>query len=340
MAMRDLYICHTMLHLLTYLVRALRVGGGQAVWLADTLPDFDDLRRRTADADDLISRLRATGAFDEISLVDERLWPGIVTGPLAHLRNRRAYERAGCGPRLRAGRYRNVYICNDWSAIGRYLQDCRVPYILGEDTVASTLGPDQHIVYDQRAQPDFAARQKSGQGYLYWGDSRCCKAVESEDAARCTLFGPEKLVTFSRMAMFASLTEAEKAAVRRVFLHGALPENTDGATLLLPRSFVEDGLLDQQTQDAMFRAVAARYADGPLFIKTHPRDTADYVRLFPGAVILDRRMPSEVLNFCLPFKFRRAVTVQSLVLRGFTAAEETVHLSLEEALALVKETKA
>lgn len=45
-------------------------------------------------------------------------------------------------------------------------------------------------------------------------------------------------------------------------------------------------------------------------------------------------MPSEVLNFCLPGKFKRAVTVQSWVLRGFEAAEETVFLTLEEAKGL------
>ena len=116
-----------------------------------------------------------------------------------------------------------------------------------------------------------------------------------------------------------------------------LPEQAEGATLLLPRSFVADGLLTQDRQDAMFRVVAEKYAVGPLFIKTHPRDATDYGALFPGAVVLERTMPSEVLNFCLPFTFRRAVTVQSFVLRGFTAAEEKILLTLDEALALLDE---
>lgn len=88
--------------------------------------------------------------------------------------------------------------------------------------------------------------------------------------------------------------------MRGVFLTRPLPEDPAAladATLLLTRSFVADGLMDQDTQDAMFRAVAAKYADGPLYIKTHPRDTTDYQALFPGAVVLERTMPSEVLNF-------------------------------------------
>lgn len=320
----NLYICHTAYQVLVDLLRAGRAEGK---------PHTMVLSAAVADAEALAARLDKTGVVRTV-LVDETRWPGTVTGPLAAWRCRRAFEKL-CGWKLDHALYENIYIHNDWSVLGRYLQDCRAGYILCEDTFGSTLGPDQHLVTDQRAAPDFARKQKTGQGYLYWGDSPWCKAVESEDAARCSLFGPDKMVTDSKGALLESLTGDEKAMVRSVFLTRPLPEQAEGATLLLPRSFVADGLMTQDRQDAMFQAVAARYAVGPLFIKTHPRDITDYQALFPDAVILERTMPSEVLNFCLPFTFRRAVTVQSFVLRGFTAAEEKILLTLEEAQALI-----
>lgn len=320
----NLYICHTAYQVLVDLLRAGRAEGK---------PHTLVLSAAVADVQALAARLDKTGVVRTV-LVDETRWLGTVTGPLADLRARRAFEKL-CGWKLERSRYENIYIHNDWSVLGRYLQDCHAGYILCEDTFGSTLGPDQHLVTDQRAAPDFARKQHTGKGYLYWGDSPWCKQVESEDAARCTLFGPDKMVTDSKAALLQSLTDEEKAMVRSVFLTQPLPEQAEGATLLLPRSFVADGLMTQERQDAMFRAVAARYAVGPLFIKTHPRDTTDYQELFPDAVILERTMPSEVLNFCLPFTFRRAVTVQSFVLRGFTAAEEKIHLTLEEAQALI-----
>lgn len=79
------------------------------------------------------------------------------------------------------------------------------------------------------------------------------------------------MVTDSKAKLLESLTNDEKAMARRVFLTQPLPEKADGATLLLPRSFVADGLMTQAEQDAMFKAVAEKYAVGPLFIKTHPR---------------------------------------------------------------------
>ena len=320
----NLYICHTAYQVLVDLLRAGRAEGS---------PHTMVLSAAVPDTKALAARLEATGAVRAV-IVDESLWPGTVTGPLAHLRARRAFEKL-CGWRLDRDTYENVYIHNDWSVLGRYLQDCRAGYILCEDTFGSTLGPDQHLVTDQRAAADFAARQRSGKGYLYWGDSPWCIRVESEDAAKCTLFPAERMVTDSKAALLQSLTESEKAMVCRVFLTQPLPEKAEGATLLLPRSFVEDGLMTQAEQDAMFRAVAAKYTEGPLFVKTHPRDTTDYHELFPEAVVLERTMPSEVLNFCLPFRFARAVTVQSFVLRGFTAADEKILLTLDEAKALI-----
>lgn len=313
--MTDLFICHTAYQVLIALVRALRAGGADFV-LSAAIPEAAALGQR----------LQAAGAAQTAVIVDESLWPGTVSGPFAHARNRRAFENR-CGWRLNAADYAHIYISNDWSALGRYLQDCGAPYILCEDTVGGTLDPDQHLLEAQRAAPEGL--------YRYWGDAPRCVQVESEDAAQCTLFPPEKLTTFSKRELLAQLTGAEKIAVRRVFITQPLPEHAEGASLLLPRSFVLDGLMTQAEQDAMFRAVAAKYCSGPLFIKTHPRDETDYAALFPGAVILERTMPGEVLNFCLPFRFQRAVTVQSWVLRGFTAAEETIFISLDDAKRMI-----
>ena len=282
--MGDIFICHTLYHVLIALVRALRSRPGKSTLVLSTcVPEAETLRAKLLDA--------APDLWDAVLIVDEeKLDAQNSESDFYRLRHpfRKPYFTLPKG---------HVYISNDWSALGRYLQRERRVYTLCEDTFGGTLDPDQHLLDEQRANPRGP--------YRYWGDSPCCRTVESEDAAR-------------------------------VFLAVPLPEHVQGACLLLPRSFVLDGLMDQPTQNAMFAAVAKKYCTEPLFIKTHPRDTTDYSKLFPTAVILPRTMPSEVLNFCLPFKFQRAVTVQSWVLRGFTAAEEKVFVGLEEAEKLVQ----
>ena len=139
--MADLFICHTAYQVLIALVRALRAGGADFV-LSAGIPD----------AAALGGRLQAAGAANTVTVVDESLWPGTVSGPFAHARNRRAFEK-NCGWRLRPSDYAHLYISNDWSALGRYLQDCNAPYTLCEDTVGGTLDPDQHLLDAQRSAP-------------------------------------------------------------------------------------------------------------------------------------------------------------------------------------------
>ena len=139
----NLYICHTAYQVLVDLLRAGRCAGKpHTMVLSASVPDTAALA----------ARLDATGVVKTV-LVDETRWPGTVTGLFAHRRAARAFEKL-CGWKLNRAAFENVYIHNDWSVLGRYLQDCRAGYILCEDTFGSTLGPDQHLVTDQRAAAD------------------------------------------------------------------------------------------------------------------------------------------------------------------------------------------
>ena len=99
----------------------------------------------------------------------------------------------------------HIYIHNDWSVLGRYLQDLKAPYILCEDTMASTCRPEHPIIDEQRKLPHFRLRQKFCYGYLYWGDYKRVTAVETECAAKTGLF-PEKLREDSKSDRFHRLT--------------------------------------------------------------------------------------------------------------------------------------
>lgn len=327
----DLYICHTPYQVLAEVCRAFRAPCPPAMLLSASVPG----------AGALAERLAATGLFAGVHIFDEEkcgsafqsgFWNTLFFQRLAGRRNVEKYY----GFSLNAGQYRDVYIHNDWSVLGRYLQDKGIPYILCEDTFASTCSADHSLILRQRALPHFALRRALGYGYLYWGDWKKVKTIETESLARATVpFARERLTERSQKAAFAALTREQKALLCGLFLTAPLPADCAGAVLLLTRDFVSEHLTDEATQRRMYRAVAEKYcAGGPLFVKAHPRDTSDYAALFPGAVVLDRTMPSEVLNFALPFRFARAVTVESTVLKAFEAADEKVSLTLDEALAL------
>lgn len=328
---RELYICHTPYQVLVELCRAMSAAQKPDIILSCTVPDTGALA----------ARLSATGLFGTVRCFDEAACGSAIqrgvprTLLFQHALGRRNVEKH-YGFSIDPALYETVYIHNDWSVLGRYLQDKGIPYTLCEDTLASTCRPAHPIIDQQRAQPWFRLRRALGYGYLYWGDWRGVTAVETECAAKTQLF-PEKLREHSKSAMFHSLTPPQKALIRQVFLTQPLPEQAQGAVLFLPRDFVPDGLLAPDAQRRMFAAVAREYCQGgPLFLKAHPRDATDYAALFPNATILERTMPSEVLNFALPFRFARAVTVESTVLNGLEVADEKLELSLAQALALLE----
>ena len=330
MGLPNLYICHTAYQVLVDMVRAMEDAVPPELILSSVIPNTEELA----------GRLSATGLFRCVRVFDENacgsaIQPGFLrTMLLQRIMGRRNVEKY-YGFSIDPKAYAAIYIHNDWSVLGRYLQDLKAPYVLCEDTMASTCRPSHPIIDEQRAQPHFRLRQKLGYGYLYWGDYKRVSAVETECAAKTNLF-PQKLREDSKTDRFHRLTEAQKGLIRQVFLTQPLPEKAEGAVLFLPRDFVPDGLLDGETQQRMFTAVVkAHCTGGPLFIKTHPRDSFDYSRLFPEAVILERTMPSEVLNFALPFRFKKAVTVESTVLKALEVADEKLELSLDQALALL-----
>lgn len=327
----DLYICHTAYQVLVEACRAFEAPCPPALVLSAALPG----------AEALAERLRATGLFAGVRVFDEEkcgnafqkgFWRTLLFQRVIGRRNVEKYY----GFSLDGARYRDVYIHNDWSVLGRYLQDKGLRYILCEDTFASTCAEGGHLlIRQQRALPHFALRQAFGYGYLYWGDWKKVKAIETESIEKATVpFARERLLQRRQKAAFAALTKEQKALLSSVFITTPLPADTAGAVLFLTRDFVSEGLMDEETQRRMYKAVAAKHCSGgPLFIKAHPRDASDYAALFPGAVVLDRTMPSEVLNFALPFRFAKAVTVESTVLKAFEAADEKVSLTLDEALA-------
>lgn len=327
----NLYICHTAYQVLVDMVRAMEDAVPPELILSSVIPNTEELA----------GRLSATGLFRCVRVFDELACGNAIqqgflrTLLLQRVMGRRNVEKY-YGFSIRPQDYKSIYIHNDWSVLGRYLQDLKAPYILCEDTMASTCRPEHPIIDEQRKLSHFRLRQKFCYGYLYWGDYKRVTAVETECAAKTGLF-PEKLREDSKSDRFHRLTADQKALIRQVFLTRPLPEKAEGAVLFLPRDFVPDGLLDSETQKKMFAAVVkAHCSDGPLFLKTHPRDTFDYSTLFQDAVILERTMPSEVLNFALPFRFKKAVTVESTVLKALEVADEKLELSLSEALALLR----
>lgn len=109
----NLYICHTAYQVLVDLLRAGRCAcenGPHTMVLSASVPDTAVLA----------ARLDAAGVVKTV-IVDETKWPGTVTGPFAHQRAARAFEKL-CGWKFDRAAYEtciSTTIGACWAAICR-----------------------------------------------------------------------------------------------------------------------------------------------------------------------------------------------------------------------------
>lgn len=317
--MNKLFLCGTQYHVLEAVAACLKESCRAEIGLSDSIPG------RLALAD----RLRASGLFERVYCPADSAWPAPANdgAVLYRLRQRLGVRRTGW--KVNPARYDEIVVYNDWTPFGRWLQDCKACYVLGEDTRNHLDHPNQYID-GQAAAPDFARRQREGKGYLYWGAYRGVQAVEMTDPARVAYY-PEKARTFDLFAILGGLSSKKKAVLRRVFVRQELPKTDKPACLLLPRSFyVDHDLPSQDAQNRLVTDTVERYCKGyQLYVKTHPRDTTDYEQLLPDAVVLDRFMPSELLDYCFEVRFARAVGLCTASVRNLQCADEKISLDYD-----------
>ena len=320
MAVQVLFVCHTQYQAMVSAVKRLCAPEAFVAdfWLAETLP----ARELLAD------RLRQAGLARQVFLPRDGAdqYPSLEgRGSLARRALALKHARAAGMP-LRLGRYDEICLYNDWNSAGRYLQDRGVRYVLGEDTY-SNLDHPNHWIDDQAAEPGFADRQARGEGYLFWGAYR---GVTAQEVARpeAVAYYPGKLRRFDVFARLETLDANARAVLRRVFAGGDLPPVQSPSCLFLSRGYyVDREVFSQAAQDQLCRDIVARYAAGcRLYIKTHPRDTTDYAALFPEAVVIDRFMPSQLLDYCFDVQFDRAIGYRTSALDGLRCAREVVRI--------------
>lgn len=139
---------------------------------------------------------------------------------------------------------------------------------------------------------------------------------------------PGKLRQFDVFARLKTLDAAGRAVLRQVFAGGDIPPVSPDSCLFLSRGYyVDREVFCQEDQDRLCRYIVEKYAAGrQLFIKTHPRDETDYKALFPDAVVLNRFMPAELLDYCFDVRFGRAIGFGTNAVRNLRCADELIDI--------------
>lgn len=331
-----IYVCHTYYHVYVTLLKEFALSkeeqGKATLVLSKMSTDFEDLHER----------LQKLNVFEEIVAYDEKHYTffeelakykkdygNFVKNTINRIIFTKKFAKlqAAYVP-VDFSEYGDVYVFCDSDPIGYYLNYKHIPYHSIEDGLNSLVHVDA-ARYDNRGNfPVKAFLAKHNLIFIQNGYSKYCVDVEVNqiEGIRYPL---KKHKEVPRKELEQRLRETEKDLIIQAFvaepdrLKNQLGQIEEGQKHIL---ILTEPLCDLETRRQIFADLIEEYEkQGTVVIKQHPRDELNYENAFGGYMILDKRVPMEVLNLLGPNAFDLVVSVLTDV-SGIRFAKEAVRL--------------
>ncbi|AYZ74731.1 hypothetical protein EGX98_02665 [Fusobacterium necrophorum] len=107
-------------------------------------------------------------------------------------------------------------------------------------------------------------------------------------------------------------TEEEKTKILKIFDFSIEKMKNLSAKnyILFTQPLSEDSVISEEEKIDIYKKVIKNYDKKKLIIKTHPRETTDYSKIFPEIAILNAKFPAELL-FIFNIPFEKVITLFS-----------------------------
>lgn len=329
MKSRKLYICLTYYHILVTLVKEIDNRDDVDIVICNTIPEYERISES----------LLNSGIFKNVFLFDEKYYQmnnpleKKQLGKIGKLLSGWKIRKAISPPSgLLIKSYNDINIFNDTANIAYYIRANGVYYNLLEDA------KDSYKVLDKYMEIDYEKSLKQKlfgfalETLYYYGKSKYSKMIEVNDDQGLKV-PPEKIVVSNKQVMFGSLNDEQKKRIFEIFMYGKEQEISydSRAVLILTQPLFEDGIVKAvDVQKDIYRDIIDSYCEGErIFIKPHPRDNFDYPKYFEFATIMNKDLPTEILEFNSKVKFRKAITVTSTSIFGIDFIDEKVYLGFD-----------
>ncbi len=320
---KKLYVVSTYYHALISCVKQLVDNEQSDILVTSYIPDGQSL----------VGRINKSGLFDKtyfIGSVDEYKPRGRLDYIFnQHRKNAELIERQLPFSFMS---YREINVFHDDIWVSHYLKDRRIDYRLIEDALDSfkTISQSCFSYMLPKNHIKSAVKNHFRIGYVFCGFDSCTVEVEVNDinGVEIASFARNKLREVSRKALFNALSENDKNILVQVFAKEIPDIQPDRSVLLLTQPLYIDGLVKtQREQIEIYRRLADDniLSGEKLIIKPHPRDSADYSRDIPEAIVLDKNMPLEILTYMVSREFSRVVSLSSSATTSIMAKKYIVY---------------
>lgn len=301
--MKKIYICHTVYHVYIAMMKTYGKYNSDIV-LIDTIPNFESLSVNIEKVD----------IFKSVIILDRELVFGkrIRTFLGNYINNRLRFIRIKKKLSF-FYRYDEIYIFNDYSEIGDFLEKAGIKYHLLED------GLDIFKQFDVYEDIGYGKKLKRIMYKLFEipysvGMNKNCIDIEVNNSQnlRSALLHPIKECNRKQMLELIPRDYINKM----ISAFGAKPFPLSSNNLLLLTQILKEILVvnSDKEQIELYRNALKEYKDRyNIYIKPHPRDYIDYSDLEKefGAVCLDKNIPVEIYSLLPNMYFNIILTYSS-----------------------------
>lgn len=326
------YVCHTYYHVYVSFLKEMNLPQeqrGQADLILSTMTtSFENIRTRIADS----------GIFHEVIMFDEKrddFFPElapymnmsgnqlkIMLGRIKYTKLYGKLEESYIPVDFKT--YKDIYVYCDSDPIGYYLNYKKIYYHAIEDGLNTLKYCDAARVRNRKFFRLKVFLSSLNLLFLQNGYGKYCIDMEVNDIS-CLKYKHKKYIEVPRQNLVANLTGGQKQVLLKVFI-----ENIEYLQKLIAHDamvlVLTEPLCDMETREIIFKDIIERYKnDGKIIIKPHPNDLLDYANLFPQNMVIERRVPMEMMNFISGLMFEKVVAVFT-ELSGIAFAKEKIRL--------------
>lgn len=324
---RKIYICHTYYHVLVTLTKEVDRENDVSIVLANTIPQCEDLFHSLSKS----KLFKNIYLFDEVKYQKEGYKPSRLGKFGGLFTNYRFKKMIKPNFELKKTSYTDYYIYNDATYLGYYLRANKIYYNLLEDAKDSYKVLDNYIKIDYFKSFKHIILGFAYETLFYHGKSKYSKIVEVNDAKGIKI-PQDKIKVSNKREMFDRLKEEQKLEIYNLFINNKeIPMKNENAILILTQPLFNDLMVKTiEMQRIVYQEIIENYCKGfEIVIKPHPRDTFNYEEYFIGVRVMNKNIPTEILNFNPNIRFKKAITVSSSSVDSIDFVEEKIYLGFD-----------
>ena len=311
--MEDIYVCSTYFHVLITLIKVMKCKNNSSIVITSTIDNPKDI----------IRRLKLSKLFSNIYFYDELEVRKIFKEKNIErkiFRKNEMIDLFNKNSNINFFEFDNIYIYNDWTTIGAYLIDSKLKYHLIEDGIdafyyikgnfkdrITFLNPN--LNYKIKA----IIKKIFNIGYDFFGQSKYVIDIEVNDKNKIFIKN-KNIIEVRKEFLYNSLTEEEKMKIYNIFISNNIQVSSkDKSILLLTQPLYIDKMVDtNDDQIDIYIEIINKYIKNyKIYIKPHPRDIMDYKKINKDVIIIDKKLPIEILKFNKNINFEKAITITS-----------------------------